>query len=232
MKLKKDPEDPKLLLAPDPRPDQRRQRRCSSRTRTAKYADAPKRVAELPAGRAKPGPIPESDRRTDAGAAHCGPDAAPPRREPRPASTKRDATSKAAAEAQQIVAEQRPTLNSLSTLAFYTLLHRRLRSRRQSARKEAEAARQHQIRTRSRSKNSSTNIEENAANTSQTKKARGKSRKSGRRQSPESLENPLEPSAAPAASANSERRMPGSDGPCWARTYDLEIKSLLLYQLS
>ena len=118
---------------------------------------------------------------------HAGADLATSSRKPRP-------TINAAAEAQQIVAEDRPSsVNSLSTLAIYTLLHLRLRSGRQSARRK----RRQLANTKFERENLDKQLDEYETNaTTNSRNSRSESRKrteSGRRQSARKPRKPARP---------------------------------------
>ena len=130
-----------------------------------------------------------------------------------------------AAKTQRVAAEAQPTINSLTTLAIYEYYAGNFAAGDKAV-AEAEAKAPSKAEAKEVGKQMAEFRKRGKAFEKQKKEAEKEEAKAGK----ERLQNPLGGSRRQHRHAG--RIAPRRSGPCWARTSDLEIKSLLLYQLS
>ena len=131
---------------------------------------------------------------------------------------------RAAAEAQQIVAEARPSLGSLSTLAIYRLLLLRLQGRRRRRSKEAE----NYANTKFERENLDNELERDRANApTNSEKQLAEIEKEAKKAQAKKA-NRASPTRSAKATRSAAAVVPLASGPRRTRTFNLELKRLLL----
>ena len=191
VRLKKEPDEPRPPALADPRPDQRRQRRGDDRTERTRaysteavqaYQEADQSWSEYLKATKEPNP----------GLAQLVAPMMITLAELSTSYPQADQRIQAAAEAQRIVAEDRPTMNSLSTLAFYTYFTGDFPAA-EKARAEAKQLAKTKAEREEIDKAARRIQEKRHRYVAAKAKAEKEQKAAGGSGSPESLENPLSP---------------------------------------